>query len=373
MIIGIDASRAIKQHKTGVEWYARHVLENIIKIDTQNQFVLYVQSAPDEWLKNLSACPNVRVKYLRWPLRFFWTQGRLSWEMFRRAPEVLFIPASAMPVICPKNTVAVLHDVGFMAFPKAYGLGQRWYLRWSVRRAVRRARAIITISEFSKKEIIKYFQADISKILVTPLGYDKNLFNNQSQAEDEDILRSHHINRPYFLYVGRLETKKNILNLLKAFTRVNQDHQYQLVLAGTLGTGFAKIFNFIQQNNLVNDVIFTGYILEKNLPALYRQAKIFLFPSLYEGFGLPVLEAMACGTPVICSQTTALPETAGAAAQLINPDSIEQIATAIKNIADNEILSRQFVSKGLERVGGVSWEKCATQTHSLLVDFKPKL
>lgn len=367
MIIGIDASRAVKKHKTGVEWYARHVIENLIKIDEKNQFVLYIPKTPDTWLQSLSARSNVRVKRLRWFLPFFWTQGRLSWEMFRRPPEVFFLPASAMPLISPKNTVAVVHDVGFMAFAKAYGFGQRLYLRWSTRRAVKRARKIITISEFSKTEIIKYFKADADKIVVTPLGYDKDIFNHEV-GEAQDVLEKYRIAKPYLLYVGRLETKKNILNMLKAFISIHKYKKYQLVLAGSIGFGFAEIFEFIKLHNLAGAVRMTGYASEKDLAVLYRQATAFLFPSLYEGFGLPVLEAMACGTPVICSDTTSLPEITGDAAELVPPNNHKAISDKIIQVLADERLRDNLAYKGLQRAGDFSWVKCAQATSKALIE-----
>ena len=254
MIIGIDASRAAKQNKTGVEWYAYHVIENLVKLDTSDQFVLYIQNEPDAWLKKIGERANVKVKRLRWPVKFLWTQGRLSLEMLLHPPQALFIPASAVPVIHPRNTVAAIHDVGFMTYPKVYGRWQRWYLKWSTKFAAKRAKTITTISEFSKRELVKYFAADHNKISVTPLGYDAAKFKIiENREEINNVLAKYNISQPFILSVGRLERKKNVDGLVKALailqntpfysppSQGGESRGYKLVLAGSPGYGWQEI------------------------------------------------------------------------------------------------------------------------------------
>ena len=379
MIIGIDASRAIKQNKTGVEWYAYYVISELVKLDTQNQFVLYIEDEPDEWLKKTSERKNIKIKQSRWPFKFLWTQGRLSLEMLFNAPDVLFIPASAMPIIHPQNTVAVIHDIGFMRYPEVYGKWQKFYLKWSTRFAVKHAKKIITISEFSKKEIIKYFSAAADKIFVTHLGYDAEKFNNTAETQNfaslRDVLKKYNIVQPYILSVGRLEYKKNTDGLIKAFaTLKGRDAIYRvstvetkLVLAGRPGFGFVEIEKLIKENNLENDVIILNYVDDNDLPYLYNGAAALIFPSRYEGFGLPVLEAFACGTPVICSNAASLPEVAGKAAVLVEPDNTEALAAAIENVLADETVRTELTYKGSEQTKRFSWEKCGTETLDVLI------
>jgi len=409
MKIGIDASRAIKKNKTGVEWYAYHVINELIKIDNDNQYILYCQAEPDKWLKKIGERDNVEIKKLRWTFKFFWTQGRLSFEMLlqkfygifvtgrhgipayagmtekkgmtekaemakktkvkKNKLDILFVPASAMPFVHPKNTITTIHDVGFMKFPKAYGKWQRLYLKWSTKFAVKNAKKIITISEFSKNEIIKYFQADENKIFVTHLGYDERRFNTVETLHATSlcgVLTKYKITKPYILYVGRLETKKNILNIVKAFSAFN-NNDYQLVLAGSVGYGFDETRDFIKKNKLADKVVITGYVSAEDLPVLYKNAKLFLFPSLYEGFGLPVLEAFACGVPVICSNTTALAEIGVGAAALVSPHDYKKIAEKMTEILTNERLSDDFAYKGLQKSNDFSWKKCSEKILKVLL------
>jgi glycosyltransferase involved in cell wall biosynthesis len=371
MLIGIDASRAIKQNKTGVEWYAYYVIENLIKIDSQNQYILYCAAKPNEWLKKLGERKNIKIKRLRWPFKFFWTQGRLSLEMLFNAPDVLFIPASAMPIIHPQNTVAVIHDVGFISYPEAYSKWQKFYLNWSTRFAVRHARKIITISEFSKQEIIKYFQADEKKISVTLLGYDAEKFKIiENREEINAVLIKFNIKRPYILSVGRLECKKNTDGLIKAFALLKRrdaiyrvsTNAIKLVLAGSPGFGFAEIKKLIKENNLQDDIIILNYVSDNDLLYLYNGAQAFVFPSRYEGFGLPILEAFASGTPVVCANTTSLPEVADNAALYFNPNDIDAMVKAMREVLTNENLRQNLINKGRERAARFSREKCAEQT-----------
>lgn len=383
MLIGIDASRAIKQQKTGVEWYAYYVIDNLIKIDSQNQYVLYIQNEPDEWLKKLGERKNVKIKRLRWPFKFFWTQGRLSLEMLFNTLDVLFIPASAMPIIHPQNTVTTIHDVGFTAYPEAYGKWQKFYLNWSTRFAVRHARKIITISEFSKQEIIKYFTPSTDKILVTHLGYDADKFRIiKNREEINAVLAKYNIKRPYILTVGRLEYKKNINNIIKAFTKISPEldsslrsaplrmtkSKVKLVLAGSRGKGWEEAEFLIKKYKLQNEVIELGYVAEEDLPFLYNGAELFLFPSLYEGFGLPILEAFACGTPVACANTTSLPEVGGEAALYFDPNDVDTIAKATQAILSDENLRQELIEKGKDRIKQFSWQKCAEQTLRILAE-----
>ncbi|MFA5318715.1 MAG: glycosyltransferase family 1 protein [Patescibacteria group bacterium] len=397
MTIGIDASRAAKKNKTGVEWYAFNVIKQIVKTGQNNvQFVLYFQGKPNEWLRELEKKENVEIKQLRWPFKFLWTQGRLSLEMLLHAPDVLFIPASAMPIIHPKNTITTIHDVGFMKYPEAYGKWQLKYLKWSTKFAIKHASKIITISEFSKNEIIKYFKVDSNRIFVTLLACDTEKFRIiNDQEKIKNVLAKYKIDAPYILFVGRLEEKKNIIGLLESFSLLkergidsrdviqknihttpasssfeegNEIKLPQLVLAGSKGYSWDKAEELIKKNNLQNNIILTGYLPEEDLPYLYNDAELFLFPGLYEGFGMPILEAMACGTTVITSNTTSCPEVGGEAVVYVNPDNYKEIAEVIKQVLEDNNLRQNMIKKGLERVKEFSWEKCGKETLEIFMN-----
>jgi len=307
-------------------------------------------------------------------------------------PDVLFIPASAMPIIHPKNIVAAIHDVGFMEYPEVYGKWQKFYLKWSTRFAVKRAKKIITISEFSKQEIIKYFltpsysppckggESLAHRIFVTHLGYDADKFNNTIETQNfASLQKKYNISRPYLLSVGRLEKKKNTDGLIRAFSLLKNTPSYspssqgggsggyKLVLAGRPGFGFAEIKKLIKENNLEKDIIILNYVSDNDLPYLYNAAAALVFSSRYEGFGLPILEAFACGTPVICAKTASLPEVAGEAALYFDPDDINALAKAMRMILTDENLRQELINKGRERVRQFRWEKCAQETREILM------
>jgi len=406
MTIGIDASRAEKKNKTGVEWYAFNVINDLVKTEQNNvQFILYCQKKPNEWLKELGRRNNVKIKQLRWPCAFLWTQGRLSLEMLFNKIDKLFIPASAMPIIHPKNTINTIHDVGFIKYPEAYGKWQLKYLKWSTKFAIKYTSKIITISEFSKKEIIKYFTPPApplskgrnnlkDKIFVTHLACDTEKFKViNDEVKIRNVLTKYKIDAPYILFVGRLEEKKNISNLIKAYALFreweienmdviqknihttpvpslskegNEIKLPQLVLAGSKGYGWEKAEKIIQENNLQNDIILTDYVLEEDLPYLYNGAELFLFPSLYEGFGLPILEAMACRTPVITSKTTSCPEIGGDAVQYVEPHNVQEIAEKITEVLSDNDLRNALCDRGLKRVEEFSWKKCGRETLEII-------
>jgi len=399
MIIGIDASRANKKEKTGTEWYSYHVIEEIKKIaDPNDQFILYTKKPIQGTLKNLPN--NFQNKILKWPPKFLWTQIRLSIEMFINPPDVLFVSAHTIPLIHPKKTITTLHDIGFEKFPELYSssrIGYKntiWkviigfvvkiitlgrysnteldYHRWSARFAVKHAKKIITVSNFSKQEIIKAYKANSEDVEVVYSGYEKNSYRVIEDAQSINAtLNKFNIAKPYFLYIGRLENKKNIVRLVESFGIFKKDsvNDYKLVLVGNQGFGFDDVKQKIQEYNLIDSIIFPGWISDNELPNLINGAEIFVFPSLYEGFGIPILEAMACGTPVITSNITAMPEIAKNAAMLINPYNAKEIAYALNKIITDDLYKQSIISRGLSHVKSFSWSNCASKTYRIIRDL----
>lgn len=362
MLIGIDASRANKKFKTGVEWYSYYLIQELKKIDQQNRYFLY----SDRVLTgDLACCPaNFFEKVLPWPLPRFWTLGRLSWEMlFGKKPDALFVPAHTLPLVNPQNAVVTVHDIGFERFPEAYSWADKLYHRISIRIIKRAARKIITVSEFSKKELQEVYNIPASKIAVVYNGFepirDKNL-------ELSDELKQK-INGPYLFFIGRLEEKKNVARIVEAFAQLPRT-DLKLVLAGKPGFGFERIEKIIAENNLQEQVIILGWTDQAQIPALFANAKIFVFPSLYEGFGIPVLEAMDVQCPVLTSSTSSLPEVAGNSAHLVNPENVQEIVTGLQKILQDENYRAELVARGLEQVKKFSWEKCAQETLKNITD-----
>ena len=367
MLIGIDASRANKKHKTGVEWYAYHLIQELKKNDSENQYYLYTR---EKLMGGLANCPpNFKEVVLGWAPGYLWTQLRLSWEMKfgKYKPDILFVPAHVLPILHPKKSIVTIHDVGFSAYPKLYNWKDKLYHIWASYYISRRAKKIITISNFSKLEIEKYFPKSKGKIAITPIGFDRQVYcAKRDSSSINQTLNKFEITKPFFLNTARLEDKKNILGLLEAFSifqkKFDASKKYNLVLVGNKGTGYSKIKSKIDELNLKKNIIEIGWIEKTDLANLYKVAEIFIFPSLYEGFGIPPLEAMACETPVITSDAASIPEVVGQAAITVDPHQPEIIAQAMKYIVTKPELKNKLILNGLEQIKKFSWQKCAQET-----------
>jgi glycosyltransferase involved in cell wall biosynthesis len=363
-LIGIDASRANVAARTGIEWYAYNVIQELKSvIPSTVRVALYSREPLRDGLEVLP--PNWESRVLDWPPRFLWTQARLSWEMLVRAPDMLFVPAHVIPFLLPRRTVTTVHDVAFVVEPQAYGDGGRAYLRFATAYAISRAE-LITVSEFSKKEIVERFNAAPECVAVTPLGFDASRYRPVPHDEAARVAAKYDIHDPYFLFVGRLERKKNLAGLLRAFhaykERQGAQDRTALVLVGKRGRGFAEAMDAIKGCEAEGFVHELGYVPVDDLPYLYAGATAFVFPSWYEGFGLPVIEAFACGVPVIASGVASLPEIAGEAALYVDPANPESIADAMGRLRDDADLRGRLIEEGLLRASRFTWRRTAELT-----------
>ena len=392
MIIGIDASRSNELKKTGTEWYSYHLIQEFKKIaDPRDHFILYSKEALRDGLEDLPK--NFESKVLRWSPKLLWTLVRFSIEMLLHPPDVFCVPAHNLPIIHPKNTIATLHDIGFERFKELYstdpiGYRARWtkkllrgavrlltfgrygnneldYQSWSARFMLRRAKKIITISEFTKREILDVFHTSPSQIKVIPNGYDHTRYHeNLNSQKTREVLDRYHIPQPYLFYIGRLERKKNIAGLIDAFALFKRHSQlpHKLVLLGFQGYGFSEIQEKIHRQNLESEVFMPGYIPEEDIPMLYRGSDLFVFPSFYEGFGIPLLQAMACGVPIHAARAGAIPEVVRNAAILVEPSDIGMMAEEMERVLKDPALRMRLRGMGLERVHAFSWQLTARQT-----------
>jgi len=372
MKIGIDASRANRDNKTGTEWYSWHLIQEFKKIASPEDKIFLYTNIP---LKGeLGQCPdNFVEKILRWPPKYLWTQLRFWWELLVSPPNVLFVPAHTIPFLpIPRRckVVVTVHDVGFRRFPELYKPIQVWYHELTMKKIKRRADTILTISEFSKNEIMKYYGVPAEKIKISYLGYDQEKYNTRQDLDANSLqamLGRYGISSPYVLYVGRLEKKKNIGNIVSAFANVKDKlPDLKLVLAGNSGNQFEAIKGIITKQKLEREIILPGYIGSADLPMLIRGAAIFLFPTLYEGFGLPILEAMACGTPVITSDMEPHREVAGGGAALVDPQQVPALAAKILEILENNDYRQRLTVAGKQRAAEFSWQKTALATWAIL-------
>ncbi len=354
MLFIIDASRANRERKTGVEWYSFRMITELLKIIPGNhQVILFSDSKLREDWPAFSE--NVSVSVLSWPPRFLWTLVRLSIALFSfRKKDAIFIStAGALPFFHPKKVVAVIHDVGFMVGRQWYSLVDRWYQKFVTRHVTRCATRMVTPSVFSKTEIIRFFGVNETAISVIP---NAPAFQSAS---------SNHRGQNYFLYVGRIENKKNIVTLIDAFEIIARENSgVNLHLVGNGGYGSKEIFSRLSKSIYKNRIILCGHLSAHKLEAEYQNAIVFVFPSLYEGFGIPLLEAMQSGVPVLASNIPAHYEVCGKYASYFDVLDVSSLATLMReSIKGSNQISLQDAATYAKQF---SWEKSADSFLKLL-------
>lgn len=373
MLIGIDTSRANRREKTGVEWYAYHLIQHLQKIDEArtHDWDLYTDRPLDSGLEKRPS--NWHERFLVWPPKYAWTQARLSYEMWRRPPQVLFIPVHVLPRVIPARTVVTVHDVGFYRHPELYTPVQNRYQRWSTQDILKRASAVMTVSEYSRQELLHFLPVDPKKVIVTPLGVDSVRYKRLSLERVKPVLAALKVPTPFFLYIGRLEAKKNTLLLIEAFHRYKTDYglgdPYQLVLAGVPGQQYDQIGRALARSPVRDQIHVTGYVTEDQKIALLSSAAALIHPAWYEGFGLTPLEAMLCDCPVLCSRAASLPEVVGTGNALwFDPADAESLTHAMAQVVQHPEFCEPLRANGRAWASQFSWEETAAQTFQVLTN-----
>ncbi len=366
MKIGIDASRYKYGEATGVEWYSWHIINGLLSevkdSHPGDELILYSREPIDV---HGEATNRVLAS------KKFWTLNALTREIKKDPPDVLFVPSHTLPLSLPKRSVITIHDTAFRHLKSAYSFSQYHYLNWSTKYAVKHADKIIVPSQATAKDLQRFYKCQEDKIVVIHHGFEKPKVGGADamEAQTSEIFKYFGITQslPYVLFVGRLESKKNLVRLVEAFSKFAQKFpDYKLILAGKRGVGFEKILKKVDELELMHKVIMPGYITEEEKAALYKHCKIFAFVSLYEGFGLPILEAFHYEKPVICSNVSCMPEIAGKAAHFVDPYDVDKIAEALEILAGDEKYAKQLTSLGKERLKLFSWETAATETLKVL-------
>jgi glycosyltransferase involved in cell wall biosynthesis len=369
MLIGVDASRAATARRTGTENYSLYLIRELLALEGAHRFRLYFNLAPSWDL--LAGAAEWRVM----PFPRLWTHLRLSWEMLIDPPDLLFVPSHVLPLVHPRRSVVTVHDLGFLYYPEAHTLSQNLYLRWSTRHNARAATRILADSQATRRDLVHHYSIPNSKIAVVYPGRDETLAPVTDPALLSAVRARYGMAGPYLLYVGTLHPRKNLVRLIQAFGSLLQPSAdgpraptagLQLVLAGQKGWLYGEILDQVRKLGLADRVVLTGYVPEADLPPLLSGALAFVFPSLYEGFGLPLLEAMACGTPVICSNVSSLPEVAGDAALLVDPTDSEALAAGLARLVADEGLRRELIERGFRQMQRFSWRRCAEETLQVL-------
>jgi glycosyltransferase involved in cell wall biosynthesis len=378
MLIGIDASRALRPQRTGTEHYSWQLIRHLLALGSGHRFRLYTRRQPPAGLFDLAGQeargvvpdrPDLRVI----PFPRLWTHVRLSGEVTRHPPDVLFVPSHVLPVLHPKRSVVTMHDLGFRHFPEAHKKVDRLYLELSTRVDARRARHVLADSQATKEDLLRFTGVGADRVTVIHLGRDETLAPVDDQLRLAEVQQRLGIWRPgepqsrYILFVGTLQPRKNLVRLVEAFAVLRQQQpDLRLVLAGRRGWLADPLFQRVEALGLQDVVCFPGYVVDADLPALLSGASCFAFPSLYEGFGFPVLEAQACGAPVLAANTSSLPEVAGAGALLVDPLDSHAIAAGLLRIIGDAALRDRLRAAGFANLSRFSWQRCAQETLAVL-------
>jgi len=373
MRIGIDA-RFYGPLGKGLGRYTQRLIENLEKIDKENEYFIFLKK--ENWNEYQPQNPNFKKIMADYRWYTITEQIFFPLKILKYKLDLMHFPHFNVPFFYPRKFIVTIHDLILTKFPtkRATTLGPLLYklkylgYKIIISKAVRRAKKVITVSEFTKKELIKYFHLDPRKIIVTYEAADQ-VERGQLKIPERD-LSYYGISRKYLLYVGNAYPHKNLERLLKVFKKLKEEPQfdYQLVLVGKEDYFYkrlkkeAKNLGLLEKINGLAPVIFFGFASQSILADLYRNASLYIFPSLYEGFGLPALEAMSYGLPVIASHTSSLPEILGQAALYFDPQNQEEIIKIIKEVLSNRLLKEKMIHEGLNQVKKYSWQHLAEET-----------
>lgn len=360
MKIGIISER-LNRPLTGVATYTHHLIKGISMIYPQDKIYLidYRDYETFEDLNKIIIAPSVR----HLPQKSYFWHLYLQFKLKKNNLnlDVIHSPENAALFIKLKyqKKIITVHDSQYL-FPESTTLITRLRYKFLLSRTLKTADKIIAVSNSIKKDLITYFNIPEGKIKVIFEAADEK-FKPISHEGVNEVKQKYNLSSPFILYVGLLTKHKNIPVLIKAFYKIKSGIKHKLVITGTKAWKYREVFETVKKLNLQNDIIFTGYV-DEDLPALYNAADAFVYPSLYEGFGLAPLEAMACGTPVITSNISSLPEVVGDAGIMVDPSDIDGLARSIYEVLINDRLREDLIKKGLERAKMFSWEKCARET-----------
>ncbi len=362
--IGIDGNEANVEKRVGVSVYALNILKYFSKVANQEiQFNVYLKNPP---LNDLPE-ENKYFKYCSINGKFLWSQIYLPIHLyFNKNIDVYFSPAHYLPRFCPIPQVVTIHDLAYLYYPEDFTKKDLWQLKNWTKFAINKAKSIIAVSKTTKKDIIKNYKIEESKISVIYNGFEKSFKN--SEIKNLDLNKNSKLKiKNFILFAGTIQPRKNIETLIDAFDKfVQTNHDFKLVIAGKKGWLYENIFEKVKVMNLENKVIFTDHVSDPELIWLYKNAFCLVLPSLYEGFGIPVLEAMNFDCPVVTSFSSSLPEIGGDASLYFNPKNPDDLLEKLKSLKENKELRKELIAKGRQRIKDFSWEKCGEQTLKII-------
>ena len=381
MKIAFDAQPLLSGTKSGVGFHEDGLIKVLLERYPENwyNFEFFAFKNWKEKKQSLSAYGNhntdlvackwfpgslyrITSAFLPLPHRIFFNEEKQVTHFFN-----YFVP----PFVKGKKVVTI-HDMAFQVFPETVRKKTLFFLKRTIKNSIRRADHIVTVSEFSKQEIMRFYKVPEKKISVVPNGVDFERFHLKNSVHNlKQVREKYNIQGDYFLYLGTLEPRKNLVRLLLAYAMANGENKGfpRLVLAGGKGWMYEEIFQKVKELGLEGQVIFTGYVEDEDVAALMRGADVFCFPSLYEGFGMPVIEAMACGTPVLTSNSSSLREIAEGAAVLVDETSVDEIKKGLIMLHKEEMLRLELSQKGVQRASEYSWEQAGERLRKIYMEL----
>jgi len=378
MTIGIDIRMLARGARTGVEEYTINLLSKMLCLDKNIKYKLfyngYRKTKLDyDWLK----LPNVELAQFRMPNRILDFSFRFlnypKADKLLKGIDLFFSPHIFLSSVSKKcRTVVTFHDLSFEKYPEFYSIGKNyWHFLMSPKKQAKKADQIIAVSQSTKDDLVNLYKINPDKIKVIYSGVDPVSSIQYPVSSISEIKRKYSLPERYILYLGTLEPRKNIIGLIEAFEKLNTKYQipntkYKLVIAGARGWLYKDIFDAANNSFAKDNIIFTGFVDDCDKPILYSRAKLFVYPSFYEGFGFPPLEAMMRGIPVITSNFSSLPEAVGDAAVMVDPYNLDELAEAMEMVLTDNGLREILIKKGFERAKKFSWQKCAKETLGVL-------
>lgn len=378
MRVGIDYTAAARQ-RAGIGRYTRSLVHALARIDQQNEYALFVPSDA-RFLNGLGSIAGtgdlptpsnfhlVRAPLSERALATIWQRARLLLpiETFVGANEVFYSPDFVLPPTKARRKILTVHDLSFRRVPETAVPNLKWYLDGAVPRAVARADLIFADSDATRADLIELYHVPPDRVQTLYSGCD-DFFHPVTAAHELARVRElYKLSRPFILSIGTLEPRKNFVRLIEAYARLPRRNEFELVIAGGKGWLYDDILNAPERLHISDHVHFPEYVPDEHLAALYSACAVFVYPSLYEGFGLPVLEALTCGAAVITSNTSSLPEVAGDAAMMVDPRDTDALAAALEHLLEDEELRAGLTRRGLDQAKKFSWEKSARQLRNAI-------
>ena len=365
MKIAINCADLDHNRIDGTRIYIKECLNHFGIFDNSSIFILYHKTEFNPELKP-EIYSNYQNEVISYP--FWWVQTRLGFELNYTLPDVCWMPIQQVPFLADRKTkiVITIHDLAFKYFSQYFPLLDRLKLDFFTETAVKRANKIIAISETTKQDILKFYpKTNPEKIKVIYHGVDQKVFSQKTTLEKaRKVLKKYKIKAKYLLYVGALQPRKNLETLVEVFEQIkkNGDKELQLVLAGAPAWKTERFLKKIKKSKFRKDIILTGKVSFEDLPVIYQKAQMFVFPSLYEGFGIPILEAWASKIPVIVADNSSLKEIGGEGVlKFITQDS-DDLFKKINILLKRDIIKKELIEKGTKRLAEFNWEKCARET-----------